>query len=252
MVVVRICNTGQAKVTDLGENKTGHLLRESKSLTAEPHRRQQGDGGAAQTPTGQQQRRRPQVPPFSRGRAPRDWPMLSLAWPSQQPKGSRLVSERGRLPSSCTEHIFRGMQPLLICLPTAILLRPLIHSYAPRISSSPQQALEQSPLRPTTSLHTRDLPCLLCPPPSPPIVKPTPKAVRDAPHTDDEPLPAPPPKKIQLLISPDSRKLALTMRQLGLLRMTMCEKSDWSVFGPKPPQGLLIPSSWGTNPRERC
>lgn len=37
VVVVRICNTGQAKVTDLGENKTGHL-RESKSLTAEHHK----------------------------------------------------------------------------------------------------------------------------------------------------------------------------------------------------------------------
>ena len=88
----------------------------------------------------------------------------------------------------------------------------------------------------TASLHTRDLLCLLCPPPSPPIVKPTPKAVRDATHTDDEPLPRK--KKIQLLISPDSCKLALTMQQLGLLQLTTCKKSNWNVFGPKRLQDL--------------
>ena len=59
-------------------------------------------------------------------------------------------------------------------------------------------------------------------------------------------------KKIQLLISPDSRKLALTTPQLGLLQITMCKKSTWNVFGPKQLQDLLIPSSWGTNLRERC
>ena len=66
--------------------------------------------------------------------------MLSRAWPSQQPKGRRLVSERDRLASSRTDHIFRGKQPLPICLGR------LVNSYAPGVSSSPQQALERSPL----------------------------------------------------------------------------------------------------------
>ena len=58
-------------------------------------------------------------------------------------------------------------------------------------------------------------------------------------------------KKIQLLISPDSRKLALTTQRSGLLQITTCKESNWNLSGPQQLQDLLIPSSWGTNPRDR-
>ena len=124
MVVVRICNTGQAKVTDLGENKTGQLLRESGC-----QQQSRTDAGRTRAVT------RQQAPLLSGGRAPRQRHTPTLTCSSGQRDGSHLVSERNRL-QSLAQNTFSAVCSLyLSAYPQQSCSDHLINSSARRVRS---------------------------------------------------------------------------------------------------------------------
>lgn len=120
---VRICNTGQAKVTDLGkaDRTASERVRARQQQSRRHWRDTSSDGGSkCHHPRAQ-----------SRKATAHTHPYLLLTTTGRQPPRVRKEQVGG----SCPEHNFSGMQPLLICLPTANLLSHLINSSARRIRS---------------------------------------------------------------------------------------------------------------------
>lgn len=141
--MVWICNTGQAKVTDLGENKTGQLLR-VRSPAAEPHRRW-WDASCDATASDSKRHR-------SRAAEPRGNDTRPPTCSSRQRDGSHLESERNRLQSLAQNTFSTVCSLYLSAYPQQSCLDHLINSSAQSkvTQTSPQRALERSLLGPTS------------------------------------------------------------------------------------------------------